>query len=198
MWTASMAEHAGPPRGGVRDGSTSGFATSGCPSPWSWPRVTTTQPQGDRRWRGPGRRWSPSSTKCHGDRSLDLQGCGRAVSLSPGRGGVTAVCGTPQEASGEAVESSLLSFLTAQAPEAKRKDEEEERTKKLEDLGQYVMLMAEAHGLLMLGKPAWTAEQRARFRVLTLLRPRRGGGRGRRGGRRSFLELHLLLTLLAI
>ena len=48
-----------------------------------------------------------------------------------------------------------------------RKDEEEERTKKLEDLGLYVMLMAEAHGLLMLGKPAWTAEQRARFRVLS-------------------------------
>ena len=53
------------------------------------------------------------------------------------------------------------------------KEEEEERTKKLEDLGQYVMLMAEAHGLLILGKPAWTAGQRARFRVLTLLRPRR-------------------------
>ena len=65
------------------------------------------------------------------------------------------------------MESSLLSFLTAQASEAKRKDEEEERTKKLEDLGQDVMLMAEAHELLMLGKPAWTAEQRARFRVLS-------------------------------
>ena len=70
-------------------------------------------------------------------------------------------------ASGEAVDSSALSFLTAQAPEAKRKDEEEERTKKLEDLGQDVMLMAEAHELLLLGKPAWTAEQRARFRVLS-------------------------------
>ena len=32
---------------------------------------------------------------------------------------------------------------------------------------EYVMLLAEAHGLLELGKHAWTAEQRARFRVLS-------------------------------
>ena len=164
----------------MRDGSASGFATTRCPSPRSWPTVTTTQPQGDRRWRGPGRRWSPSSTKRHGDRSLDLQGCGWAVSLSPGRRGVTAVCGTPQGKLSQPLACPYWMerrerqwtpppspLLTAQAPEAKRKDEEEERTKKLEDLGQDVMLMAEAHELLLLGKPAWTAEQRARFRVLS-------------------------------
>ena len=99
---------------------------------------------------------------------------------SLGRSGATAPCGAPREGdalptlglpvlagvSGEAVDSAALSFSLARALEEERKAEE--RTKKLEEPDdEFVMLMVEAHGLLTLGKPAWTAEQRARLRVLS-------------------------------
>ena len=77
-----------------------------------------------------------------------------------------------------------------------------------EDLGQdveYVMLMVEAHGLLMLGKLACTVEQRARFRVLSTQTTAKEtstscapGKRKRKKRRRSFLELPLLHALLAL
>ena len=52
--------------------------------------------QGDRSWPGSGRRWCTTRTTHHGDRRHHLRGCGRAVSLSPGRRGATAACGAPQ------------------------------------------------------------------------------------------------------
>ena len=61
-----------------------------------WPSLRTTPPQGDRRWPGSGREWSTSSTTAYGHRSLHSWGCGRAVSLTLGRSGVTAPCGTPR------------------------------------------------------------------------------------------------------
>ena len=42
-----------------------------------------------------GREWSTSSTTAYGHRSLHSRRCGRAVSLTPGRNGVTAPCGAP-------------------------------------------------------------------------------------------------------
>ena len=78
-------------RGGSDDCARGGD-TSSSRSLRSWPRISTTLPHGDRRWPGPGQ----GSTTRHADRSLHLRGCGRAVSLSPGRRGATAPRGAPQ------------------------------------------------------------------------------------------------------
>ena len=86
------------------------FGTSSRPSAWPWQLLSTTVLVRRKRWRcsrtaphgdrrpppGPGRRWSTRRTTAHGHRRLHLRGCGRAVSLSPGRRGVTAACGAPQ------------------------------------------------------------------------------------------------------
>ena len=55
-----------------------------------------TTPQEVRRLPGSGRRWCTTRTTPCGDRRHHLWGCGRAVSLSPGRRGATAACGAPQ------------------------------------------------------------------------------------------------------
>ena len=78
-------------RGGSDDCARGGD-TSSRRSLRSWPRLSTTLPHGGRRWPGPGQ----GSTTRHGDRRLHLRGCGQAVSLSPGRRGVTAPRGAPQ------------------------------------------------------------------------------------------------------
>ena len=86
------------------------FGTSSRPSAWPWQLLSTTVLVRRKRWRcsrtaphgdrrpppGPGRRWSTRRTTAHGHRRLHLRGCGRAVSLSPGRRGATAACGAPQ------------------------------------------------------------------------------------------------------
>ena len=85
-----------PPRGGVSDGSVSGFATSGSPSRWLWQKRLTTQLHGDRRLPQPSGRWrSKLRTTAYGHRRLFHRGCGQASSRSLGRSGVTAPCGTP-------------------------------------------------------------------------------------------------------
>ena len=92
-----------PPRGGVRDGSASGFATTRCPSPRSWPTVTTTHPQGDR---GRPPRVRPGSVAEPGPQRSDR-------SLRHSSGAALPTLGLPvlDGASGEAVGSSALSFL---------------------------------------------------------------------------------------
>ena len=83
MWSVPVLNTLLPPRGGVSDGSVA--------SPRADDRRTgpgqeypPLGPQVDRRWPGPGRRWSQSSTTRHGEPPP------RAVSLSPGRRGATA------------------------------------------------------------------------------------------------------------
>ena len=92
--------------------------TNGWQSRWLWQKRRTT-PHEDRRLPLPsGRRSCKLRTKLHGERPHLTRGRGQAVSLTLG---LPVLAG----ASGEAVDSSALSFLTAQALESKRKEEEE-------------------------------------------------------------------------
>ena len=62
MCSQVNGEHAGA---GGSDDSDSSFATNVLASLWPWPRVTTTQPQGDTRWPGPGEWSEEKKTKSH-------------------------------------------------------------------------------------------------------------------------------------
>ena len=124
------------------------------------PREQKTVPSG-----GGGVRDARSPT---GDRTLHLQDAAWSLHWNPGRRGATAApCGAPQGrlpalglpvlagASGEAVDSSALTFLTAQALEVKRKEEEEEQEKVLEEL-DVPMNTAVAQLTSLLGGWCWS------------------------------------------
>ena len=55
-----------------------------------------TAPHEDRGRPGRGRRWRTRRTTAYGHRRLHLRGSGPVVSLTRGRSGVTAPCGTPR------------------------------------------------------------------------------------------------------
>ena len=84
-----------PPRGGESDGSAPCFGMSAGASRWPWPSSRTT-PHEDRGRPGRGRRWRTRRTMAYGHRRLHLRGSGPVVSLTRGRSGVTAPCGTPR------------------------------------------------------------------------------------------------------
>ena len=84
-----------PPRGGESDGSAPCFGMSAGASRWPWPSSRTT-PHEDRGRPGRGRRWRTRRTTAYGHRRLHLRGSGPVVSLTRGRSGVTAPCGTPR------------------------------------------------------------------------------------------------------
>ena len=109
---------------------------NGWQSRWLWQRRRTTLHEDRSLSQSSGRRRSTRRTTAHGHRSDLLRGSGQASSRSLGRSGATAPCGalrgdrfpTPglpvlAGASGEAVDASTLSFLTAKALEDTREEE---------------------------------------------------------------------------
>ena len=140
MWTASVAEHAGAAKAWATAPSVAS-PRADVRREYS-PRSSEETEDGQDQGRG-GARAAPSAT------SLHLRGCGLAVSLSRGRTGVTAVCGTHQGSLSRPSACPYWLGAVGSSALAKRKEEKEERTKKPEELEQddeYGMVMVEATG----------------------------------------------------
>ena len=118
--------------------------------------------QGGRRWPGSGREWSASSTTAYGHRSLHSRGCGRAVSLTPGRSGDRTVRHSAGEApllvvaslaGGDRVDATTVAFLLREHLKLRKEEKEEkERSRKREE-AQHEARMRE------LDRRVWADEQ---------------------------------------